>query len=246
MFGLFGIPCVFDSVEAISLPGVLVAFKQLEITGEASAEYREMRKNGEYIWISNRMSLVRDDKGNMLYRYGNVRDITERKRAEEALRESEEKYRSLFNSMGEGFAVFEPIYGDDGKPCDLRYIEVNPAYERRVGLYRDQVVGKTAWEINPNIGQDMWDFFCKVAVTGEPGHIVTHTNLSNSWIELYGFVARRGQTAFIINDITERKRDEEALRESERRFSLIFEKSPVMMLLSKFDDGTIVNVNEQW
>jgi PAS domain S-box-containing protein len=71
------------------LPAVQSAWARLGETGREDAEYRQRSKSGDYRWISNHMSLVRDSAGRPLYRDGNLRDITERKRAEEALLRSE-------------------------------------------------------------------------------------------------------------------------------------------------------------
>ncbi len=70
-------------------------------------------------------------------------DVTDRKRAEAALQESEERYRGLFESMNEGFALHELLYDESGEPCDYRFLDVNPAFERLTGLKRQDVVGKT-------------------------------------------------------------------------------------------------------
>jgi PAS domain-containing protein len=69
-------------------------------------------------------------------------DVTDRKRAEAALQESEERYRGLFESMNEGFALHELLYDESGEPCDYRFLDVNPAFERLTGLKRQDVVGK--------------------------------------------------------------------------------------------------------
>ena len=70
-------------------------------------------------------------------------DVTDRKRAEAALQESEERYRGLFESMNEGFALHELLYDESGEPCDYRFLDVNPAFERLTGLKRQDVVGRT-------------------------------------------------------------------------------------------------------
>jgi len=78
-----------------------------------------------------------------------VLDITERIHAEEARKVSEERYRSLFNSMTEGFALHEIILDENGEPYDYRFLDVNPAFERLTGLKREDVIGKTHNEALP-------------------------------------------------------------------------------------------------
>jgi PAS domain S-box-containing protein len=73
------------------LPAMRAVLARLEDTGKGELEYRQRAKNGEYRWISNNMSLVRDSAGRPLYRNGNIRDITQRKRTEEALRKAHEE-----------------------------------------------------------------------------------------------------------------------------------------------------------
>ena len=75
--------------------------------------------------------------------------MTDRKRAEAALKESEERYRRLFESMNEGFALHELLYDESGEPCDYRFLDVNPAFERLTGMKRQDVVGRTLIEVLP-------------------------------------------------------------------------------------------------
>jgi PAS domain-containing protein len=76
------------------------------------------------------------------------RNLTERKRAEEALRRSEQRFHSLFDQMTEGFALHEIIL-DKHVPCDYRFLEINPAFERLTGLTRSEVLGKTLSQALP-------------------------------------------------------------------------------------------------
>ena len=81
-----------------------------------------------------------EDEEPDLYVVGTGADITERRRAQQALRESEAEYRMLFEQMLDGFALHEIICDEAGRPCDYRFLEINPTFERLTGLQRDEVV----------------------------------------------------------------------------------------------------------
>ncbi len=88
--------------------------------------------------------------------------------SEEALRASEERYRSLFDQMLDAFAVHEIICDADGAPVDYRFLSVNPAFEAMTGLRVEDVVGRTVLEVLPGTDQRWIDTYGKVALTGEP------------------------------------------------------------------------------
>src|ERR1017187_7796743 len=96
----------------------------------------------------------------------NSRDITERRRMTGALRASEQQYRGLFESMLEGFALCEILCNKDGKPYDFRYLEVNSAFEKILGITRNQAVGKSVREVFPQIEEYWIDAYGKVAQIG--------------------------------------------------------------------------------
>jgi PAS domain S-box-containing protein len=142
------------------------------------------------------------------------RDITERKRAARALKESELLYHGLFDSMNEGFCVIEMIYDLEGKPIDYRFVEVNPAFEKQTGLHG--ATGKRMREFAPSLESYWFELFGKVALSGEPGHLVNEAKAINGFYEVHAY--RIGEpelrrVAIVFTEISERVRSEVALRE---------------------------------
>jgi len=147
-------------------------------------------------------------------------DITTRKEAEIALRQSEEEYRRLFDSMDEGFFVIDVLFDESGQPYDLHYVEANPAATRIVG---EDFAGRNLSEIAPDFEPYWYEIFGRVAETGEPVRMERYAAPLDAWFSFYVFrigAPEDGRVANIFQDITERKQTEEALRESEERLRL--------------------------
>jgi PAS domain S-box-containing protein len=142
-------------------------------------------------------------------------DIAERKRAEEALRDSEERYHLLFEEMSEGFALHEIICDDNGQPIDYRYLDVNPAFERLTGLSREVLIGHNVLSILPQLEAYWVQSFGQVALTGRSLHLENYAEPLGKWYDVIAFSPRLGQFAVTFSDITERKAADDALRESE-------------------------------
>ncbi|HEX8386462.1 MAG TPA: chemotaxis protein CheB, partial [Rubricoccaceae bacterium] len=148
-------------------------------------------------------------------------DITARRQAEVARRESEERYRTLFTSMNEGFALCELVLNSDGQPVDYRLLDVNPAYEAITGLTRAQAVGRTAREVAP--GPEVEGFiesYARVVQDGEATRFESRLVVLGLWLDTYAFPVGAPETrqfGVVLTDITERKRAEEALQASAAR-----------------------------
>ena len=141
----------------------------------------------------------------------------EHKQAERALQRSEKRYRTLFETMTEGLMFDEIIYDDSGNPCDLRVLEVNPAFEHQTGLSAGDIVGRTVRELFPDTKPTWYQVFDKVALTGAHTHFEMWANTLGSCFEISAFQTEPGRIGVIFFDVTDRKRAAEALQENHRR-----------------------------
>jgi len=151
-------------------------------------------------------------------------DISERRQAEETLRISEERYRSLFDNMLEGFAYCRMLFENE-KPLDFIYLDVNAAFESLTGL--KNVVGKRVTEVIPGIqGSDpgLFDIYGRVALTGKPERFEVNVLALNTWFSIYVYSPVKEHFVAVFDVITARKKSEMALYESEQRFRDVLEK----------------------
>jgi len=132
-----------------------------------------------------------------------------------ALRKSEEKYHTLFETMAEGFALHEIITDAQGKPCDYLFIEVNPAFERLTGFKRADLIGKRVREVMPGIESYWIENYGKVALTGEHLQTENYSSELKRCFSVIAYSTAPGYFAVIFTDITARKQIEKALRQKE-------------------------------
>ncbi len=137
--------------------------------------------------------------------------------AEQALRESEEKYRKLFTSMTSGFALCEVVHDDKEGPKDYRFIEVNAAFEQQTGMKGEKVVGRTMREVFPDVPARWIELGLQVALTGEALRREFEFPPLQKSFELVAYSPKQGQFAALFSDITDRKRIENERLEMERK-----------------------------
>jgi PAS domain S-box-containing protein len=204
------------------------------VRGEADSarlEKRYLRKDGSVVWMSLAIALERDAAGRPLYAISVLEDVTARKEAETALRESEARFRSIVDSANEGILVY------DG---DLKVIDVNAAAERIIGLPRSAMIGEPGFtSLLPCVRVDGAPLppgerpTRRTVNGGRPlsGEIIGIKRAGGAvtWLSVNtGFLRRPGEEKFYgivstIGDITARRHAEEALRESEELFRKTFE-----------------------
>ncbi|WP_242036476.1 PAS domain S-box protein [Leptolyngbya sp. FACHB-321] len=150
-----------------------------------------------------------------------VVDELELRLAAQQVAQSETKYRTLFESLDEGFCLCEMLFDATGAPSDYRFLEVNAVFEALTGL--EQATGKTVRALMPQLEAAWVELYGRVVRTGEAVRVVEHSTALNRWFDVNAFRVgepHNHQFALLFTDITARKRTEQTLRESEERSQL--------------------------
>ncbi len=159
----------------------------------------------------------RDEAGRITSILAITRDVTAARRIEQQLRESEERYRTLFANMMEGFALGEVIVAPDGAAHDVRFLEMNRAFEHQSGVQAEQVVGRPLRQVRPDFEPAWLETYCGVALGGPPRRFETYNGDLDRYFSVHCFRPSPGRFAVIFNDVTDRRRAEQALRDADRR-----------------------------
>jgi PAS domain S-box-containing protein len=215
----------------------------LPLRGQSTNKTIEFGDPGRHRRVYNVLHTpIRDAAGNVVGAGEVATDVTEQVRTQQALRESEERYRSLFNGMTEGFALHEIICDENGKPCDYRFLEINPSFERLTGLKREDVVSKLKSEVLPNDDPYWVEIYGAVALTGQPIHFENYSSALNRHYDVFAHCPAPHQFAVLFMNITERKQAEEALRQSEEKYRMLFE-TMVQGVVYQDAAGKIISAN---
>jgi PAS domain S-box-containing protein len=198
--------------------------------------------DGARLFMDTRTRLLKNEQGQPVGMLGIGTDITQRKLAEQALRESEERFRQIFQASPDALTL--------SRLEDGLYIDVNDGFTRLSGYTREETVGKTSFEIN--IWSDPQDRQALASTLLRQGYLDNMEALFHrkNGTQMHGLLSARvirlqgvEHLIAITRDISDRYQAEQALRESEERFRLIFQTSPDAISLTR-PDGCIADVND--
>ena len=178
---------------------------------QAFVEKRYLRKDGTFFWAQASIATIKGADGKVEYFIGSFIDITEKKRVETALAESELTYQSLFDNMLNGFAYCRMLF-EDGKPSDFIYLHVNNAFETLTGLR--SVVGKRVSEVIPGFqsaDRNLLEIYGRVSLTGKPERFEYRVEALRMWFWISVYSPKQEYFIALFDVITDRKEAEEKI-----------------------------------
>mgnify|MGYP001235058824 CR=1 FL=1 len=173
-----------------------------------------------YKWLSVHAVPLFNDSDKPIQVYTTFNDVTDKVIAQNKLKTSEERYRSLFNKITEGFALHEIVCDEEGKPVDYKFLDINPAFEELTGFKRENVIGKLKSEIIPEDTVDWVKIYGRVALKDVSIHLNEYSSALNRHYDVLAFSPAKNQFAVIFKDVTHRVRIENELKETLKQLKI--------------------------
>ncbi len=146
------------------------------------------------------------------------KDSTEQMPAEQALKESSEKFDRLFNKMLAGVVFCKAIYDKNGNITDCIYKDMNPVYEEFTGLKKETAIGKKVSEMLPGTEPEWFTTFGEVVTTGNPINFEMYHERTKKYYSVFAFKFKKDEFSAIFDDISERKQAKQELEESREKY----------------------------
>lgn len=183
--------------------------------GHASHEGWYQKRDGSLLWASGDLTALRGNDGSVVGYVKLLRDRTKEHLAAKALRETQERFDTIFETIEVAFAIVQVKFDESDNPVDYRFVEANPAFEQQAGV---NLRGKWVTEFAPDLERFWFDTYGHVAKTGEPLSFESYAEAFKRWFDVravrVGDPADR-QIAIFFNDVTSRREAEDRLRASE-------------------------------
>lgn len=182
------------------------------------------------------------------------RDVTERKRSEDILRENERLYRTVFENSQDGFALVEILYDEAGKPAGSRLLKINQAFEKMYGQKAEHIAGKSGRKMGYAVDPEILSMQDDCLRTGKTAHYEEYSKALDRWFDIYVFPYGQTTLGQLFRDITLRKQNEEMLHQSELLYRKLFDNTEEGFMLcqpvkgegGKCVDFIALSVNRGW
>jgi diguanylate cyclase (GGDEF)-like protein/PAS domain S-box-containing protein len=181
-------------------------------------------------------------------------DITEITKQEEEKAKLEQQWGKLIKEMPLGFCLRELIFNENGEPVDYRFLSVNDNFEEITGLKREEIIGKTAREIMPNIESTWIEQYAEVVMKKKTSILEDYSGSLGKYFRVVAYPHRDNEFVVIADDITERKINQKLLVESEKNYRLLTSQMPLGLAVHEIIcdeqgepiDFKFISINDSW